>query len=83
MKIIPVNDSICIVKDCNDLNKIYNELKNNDSLSLYEFLEYNTLPLQGTWKMWYDKFFNEWLKSNNNTLNGKMFYEWLLINYCN
>jgi hypothetical protein len=72
--------NIPVVRHCNDLIAISNELKNDDSL--FEYLKLNTYPIVGTWDFWYDKFFNEWVKSDNNTFNGRMFYEWLLVNYC-
>ena len=72
--------NITVVRHSNDLVMINNELKNDDSL--FEYLKINTTPIIGNWDIWYDKFFNEWVKSNENSFNGKMFYEWLLVNYC-
>lgn len=69
-----------VVRHSNDLVMINNELKND--ASFFEYLKRNTTPIIGTWDVWYDKFFNEWVKSNENSFNGKMFYEWLLVNYC-
>ena len=72
--------NIPVVRHINDLVMINNELKNEDSL--FEYLKKNTMPIVGTWDIWYDKFFNEWVKNKENTFNGEMFYEWLLVNYC-
>ena len=69
-----------VVRNTNDLTIINNKLKSDDSL--FEYLKRNTVPLVGTWDIWYVNFFNEWLKNNENSFNGNMFYEWLLVNYC-
>lgn len=71
--------SMPIVRNSNDLIRINNELENE--ISLFDYLKKNTMPIVGTWDIWYDLFYNDWVKSTENSFNGKMFYDWLLINY--
>ena len=49
--------------------------------SLYEYLQANTEPTSGTWGEWFGWFFIEWLQGDDNTFNGRTFYNWLLKNY--
>ena len=49
--------------------------------SFYEFLEENTQPTSGTWDEWFGWFFYEWMRNDDNTFDGRKFYNWLLKNY--
>lgn len=49
--------------------------------SFYEYLEENTQPTSGTWDEWFGWFFYEWMRNDDNTFDGRKFYNWLLKNY--
>ena len=71
------------VSDLKQAMTIMEELKwgKYEDGSLYEYLQANTEPTSGTWGEWFGWFFIEWLQGDDNTFNGRTFYNWLLKNY--
>jgi hypothetical protein len=74
-----------LVTSVADLEKVMSVVEQKwrkyEECSFYEYLVENTKPTSGKWSEWFGWFLHEWILSDDNTFDGRKFYNWLLNNY--